>query len=733
MQNLITEKKSFYIDSLLNSYSQVFFAKNKIFAFILIIVSFLDWWMGIAGLISILIANSVAYYMGFNKKNISAGVYGFNSLLVGLGIGIYFAAAWNVLILVVFASLMTLFVGFVLEGIMAKYGLPFLSLPFLFSIWLLYISFYQFNNFGLGVKDIYTANELYSVGGLWLVKSYDWLNNLPYPVGLKTYFQSLGAIFFQYNIFAGILIALGLLIHSRQSFLMSLLGFYLAFAFFNFIGLNTDTLNVSYYGFNFILSAIAIGSYFLIPTFESMLWTMFAIPVLALITIGTNNILANFNLSVYSLPFNIVVLGFIYSLKLRLTQGKSLKTPFVQLKNPEQNAYFYRNEGYLLKSASGLIFSLPFHGKWTVNQGFNGEITHKDAWRYAWDFVIYGSENKEFKNAGDYVEDYYCYNKPIIASADGTVVEIIDGVEDNIIGEINIKQNWGNSIVIYHGYGIYSQCSHIKSGSFKVVKGMFVKQGQVIANVGNSGRSPYPHLHFQFQVSNIVGSKTLKIPFNNFVLFSEDKNKFVNTGFPRKYQIISNIEPLSNIMRMLRFVPGNVLDVQMNIGGKKAEYKIDSDIDIFNNTFLRCEKSDAYLYFKDEKVIFRGVNFVGNKKSPLYFIFNSLYFVPLGFYQDIEFHDFIPVYINYSSFIRFFQDFFINFKIFIKTEYKLTYKKLDNEMNPQDLEMEVLIRNKIFGRIISTKKSLIRLSLNDYSRIEYIEKNKKTTILWKKR
>lgn len=733
MQKEHTEKFSFHFNSFLNSYSQIFFAKNKAFAIILVIVSFLDWWMGFAGVVSILVANLVAYFMGFNKKYIFNGIYGFNSLLVGLGIGVYFAASWNVLILVIFAALMTLFVGFVLEGVMAKYGLPFLSLPFLFSIWLLTISFYEFKNFNLGITSIYRANELYSMGGLGLVKAIEWLNNLPYPLGLKIYFQSLGAIFFQYNIFAGILISIGLFFHSRQAFLMSLFGFYVAFFFYDFIGLNSSTLSVTYYGFNFILSAIAIGSYFLIPTIESLLWTFLLIPVLALITIGTDNIFANFNLSVYSLPFNIAVLGFIYSLKLRINPGKSLRPPLIQQKNPEHNVYLYRKKGNSLSSNSFMDFSLPFHGKWSINQGFNGEITHKDAWKYAWDFVIVDTEKKEFRNEGNFVEDYYCYNKPIIAPADGTVIEIIDGIEDNTIGEINIKQNWGNSIVIFHGYGIYSQCSHIKSGSFKVTKGMFVKQGQVLANVGNSGRSPFPHLHFQFQTSYIVGSKTFEMPFNNYILFSEEKNEYIKCNYPEKGQIISNIEPSSNIMRMLKFVPGDVIDMEYSHKNKTHKVEINSDIDIFNNTFFNEANTENYLYFQNEKRIFKGINYLGSKKSALYFFFNSLYFIPLGFYKTIIFNDFIPVYINHKSFIRLIQDFFVNFKIFIQTDYNLKYKNIDNEINTNNIDLEVQINNKIFNKIISTKNVKIHLSLNDLSTIEYSSKNKKNKVTWKKR
>ena len=72
------------------------------------------------------------------------------------------------------------------------------------------------------------------------------------------------------------------------------------------------------------------------------------------------------------------------------------------------------------------------------------------------------------KAHGIYLEDYYCYGAPVVAPADGTVVNIIDGIEDNNPGDINMSQNWGNTIIIKHTDYLYSQISHLKQDSFKV-------------------------------------------------------------------------------------------------------------------------------------------------------------------------------------------------------------------------------------------------------------------------
>lgn len=55
----------------------------------------------------------------------------------------------------------------------------------------------------------------------------------------------------------------------------------------------------------------------------------------------------------------------------------------------------------------------------------------------------------------------------------------------------------GNVVKIDHGGGFESWYFHLKSGSFEVKPGQVVKAGAKIAEVGSTGKSTGPHLHFQ--------------------------------------------------------------------------------------------------------------------------------------------------------------------------------------------------------------------------------------------
>ena len=81
----------FWLESVVHSYTQVFFSKNLIFGLLLIATTFFDPGLGISGLLAVVLSNLLALVLGFERKFIQEGSYGFNGLLVGLGLGLYYA------------------------------------------------------------------------------------------------------------------------------------------------------------------------------------------------------------------------------------------------------------------------------------------------------------------------------------------------------------------------------------------------------------------------------------------------------------------------------------------------------------------------------------------------------------------------------------------------------------------------------------------------------------------
>jgi len=151
-----TEKNAIlFLEGLLYSYSQVFFSKSKVLAFIILLITFFDWLAGISGLIAVLTTNLAATIIGFKRKYISQGFYGFNSLLVGLGIGMFYQAGLPFFAILVFASLLTFFITIWIEGVLGKYGLPYLSWPFLLAIWMVSLATREFTALDISDRGVF--------------------------------------------------------------------------------------------------------------------------------------------------------------------------------------------------------------------------------------------------------------------------------------------------------------------------------------------------------------------------------------------------------------------------------------------------------------------------------------------------------------------------------------------------------------------------------------------------
>jgi len=699
-------KNHWFPQSIINSYGQVFFSDNKPFALLILLVTLIDFYTGAFGLFAVLVTNGIAYWFGFDKFKIRQGYYGFNSLLVGLGLGIYFQPGPLLLLIVLLAGVLTLFFSVTMEGVIGKYALPYLSIPFILALWALTLASREFMELGLNERGIYTLNDLYIIGGGPLVKLYEWWNNVPIPSSIRSYFLSLGAILFQYNVLTGILISIGLLIYSRIGFTLSIIGFYTAYLFYMVIGAKFSEVHYSYIGFNYILSAIALGGFFIVPNRSSYLWVILVVPLVAIITIGLSSILAPYYLPVYSLPFNIVALIFLYVLKFRIHNKAQLNPVYIQQNSPEKNLYSHINFMERFGREAPIPIHLPFHGEWVVSQGHNGELTHKSSWRHAWDFEIADEEGKTFRNKGDFPDDYFCYNKNIIAPADGVVEEIVDDVPDNIIGEKNLEYNWGNTIVIKHSEFLYSKLSHLKPGSIEVKDGQKVKRGDLLAKCGNSGNSPYPHLHFQLQATPHIGSSTLDYPISNYFANHHGKIAIKTVAIPVKDEKLSNIQVNFALRKAFHFVPGQKFRFSVS-GASKFEVEWEVKIDFFLNKYIECDRSKSKAYFRVDEAMLYRTHFEGDRSSLLYFFYLASYRVCFGLYKDLAINDTFPLNMIFSKQNLFFQDFIAPFMRFMKGEYRLTYSGADDSL----ADTQITLNSTILASVLGKEKYRITTSM----------------------
>lgn len=682
-------------EGFLNSYAQIFFSDNRWLAWLLLIVSFIDVYAGTAGAISVLTANLAASSMGFSSWYTRKGYYGYNSLLVGLGFGLTFQPGLAFYLLLVVAALLTFLFTIALQGVLYKYALPYLSVPFLMGIWLVMMASGEFASLGLSARGVYVHNELFAIGGKWLIDRVEWFDQLISSQLVRTYLFSLGAIFFQYNLLAGVLIAVGILIYSRIAFFLSVYGFFMAWLFYRITGADISILGYTYIGFNYILTSIAVGGFFLIPSRWSYLWLIWLLPMVILVTLSLQKIFTFLQLGLYALPFNVVVITFLYVLKIRVKPGARLIETPVQQFSPEKNLYQLRVNAERFHAPDYMPVGLPVIGEWTVSQAYDGEHTHKGEWAHAIDLIMLGNDGRQFRGEGLVLRDYFCYEKPVVAPADGIIADVTDGIPDNPVGDNNIQRNWGNSVVIKHDEHLFSQVSHLKPGSIRVKKGETVKKGDVVGLCGNSGRSPYPHLHFQLQKTPHIGSKTLHYPLSDYLVEVENRRVLQVYSIPERDQKVTAIQNHPLFEQAFHFLPGRKFTFEVTEASEKwiqGKHEWEVKTDEYNNSYFECSRTGATAWFYNSGNIHYFVNYVGTRKSLLYYFYLGIYQVLTGFYKDLVIRDNIPPNKVYPAGQLVLHDFVAPFYMYLKADYQLAYRKLDEDFYASEAILETIIR-----------------------------------------
>jgi hypothetical protein len=303
-----------------------------------------------------------------------------------------------------------------------------------------------------------------------------------------------------------------------------------------------------------------------------------------------------------------------------------------------------------------------------VSQGYDGNITHKGDWSKALDFIIVNEELKTYSTDAAKPEDFYCYNKPILAPANGIVQEVVDYLDDNEIGKIDQQQNWGNSIVIKHSEGLYTKMSHLKKNSFRVKTGEYVKQGDLLASCGNSGRSPEPHLHFQVQYTPYIGSKTSAYPMASFLAKKgSGKSEFFEFSIPQETDLVSNLDTNSALKAAFDFLPGARFTVEAE-GVETGDWEVFTDA--YNQSYLYCHRSKATAYFAKNEVSFYFKSFYGRKDTLLFCFYEACYKIIFTTNPDVRVSDQFPLLLSKNGLLKWVQDLVSPFYVFSRLFYE---------------------------------------------------------------
>jgi len=203
-------------------------------------------------------------------------------------------------------------------------------------------------------------------------------------------------------------------------------------------------------------------------------------------------------------------------------------------------------------------YKVPSHGTDQLGQTYAYDLIQID-WHYPKKFRFFKKPYLSALLFGIPLNLCLGWSKPIYAPFNGEVIEAEDGVRERdpvhffrdiffvlkngfFFKPSNINRDMktiiGNYIIL-KGDGYYALFAHARSGSVRVKRGDIVSAGQQLAEIGHSGNSTAPHLHFHLMDSpTLLSAKGVPCCFKEYELFQEGVWNKVTNSIPGRFDRI---------------------------------------------------------------------------------------------------------------------------------------------------------------------------------------------------
>jgi urea transporter len=267
------------IDALLRGTGQVMFQNNPLTGLLFLVGIFVNSAeLGGAGLLGLAASTLAAYLLGADRALIRNGLFGFNGILVGIGLAFFLEFDPLLAVYIVLGGAVSTIVMMALANFFAPWDMPALTAPFVLTAWLLLFAVYQFAHIRPGPL----------IGPVPLdpqALAQTELRELPTgvgPAGLTAanlahgFFRGVGEVMFQDNLITGAIFLLAILVNSRISAAFAALGSAIGLLTALALGGDGSLIYHGLYGFNPVLSAIALGGLFFVFTWRSAVYALVA-------------------------------------------------------------------------------------------------------------------------------------------------------------------------------------------------------------------------------------------------------------------------------------------------------------------------------------------------------------------------------------------------------------------------------------------------------------------------
>lgn len=304
-----------FVDYTLRGVGQVVFMNNPLSGLLILAGLWIaSTWLGLAATLGALASTATALVLGLDRTAIRGGLYGFNGTLVGAALATFLAPefeAGTMAFVVGVAAFSTVLMATLSTMLVPALAVPPLTLPFNFATLAFLLAAFAF-----ATGDLASAIEprLPSIGA-------DVDTSLRAEEGggggfdaaalINAILRGVGQVFLADSVVAGALIVAGMAVCSRIAAAFALLGSIAGFL--TALAVRVDGFDVYHglWGFNSVLSAVAIGGVFYVLTWRSALLALACAVASAFLFAAVGTLLAPLGLPALTLPFCLATLAFL--------------------------------------------------------------------------------------------------------------------------------------------------------------------------------------------------------------------------------------------------------------------------------------------------------------------------------------------------------------------------------------------------------------------------------------
>ncbi|MDW4092566.1 urea transporter [Staphylococcus saprophyticus] len=276
----------------LKNISQVLLLNNAWTGLFILLGLFIgSWKVGVMALIASVIALLLAKRTNYSEEEINTGLSGFNPVLTAIALTLFLVPKWYSLIIILVAIIITMPIGSAFREFFKPFGVPMLTMPYVFVSWLILLMSFQFKFVNADVNILPNAIQEIQFSG----------HHIQF---INTFLSGFSEIFLLKSVLAGTLILIGIFIASRKAGVYAIVANLIGFLAVIVLGANHDQINEGLFGYNVILTVLALGIAFR-TRIQRPISIVLGILLTVVIHAGMTTLLTPYGLPVFTLPFII--------------------------------------------------------------------------------------------------------------------------------------------------------------------------------------------------------------------------------------------------------------------------------------------------------------------------------------------------------------------------------------------------------------------------------------------